>query len=280
MDSLNSFGLAGLILAFITLWISYKGFKDQSFKDRYCFDIDSILIHKEYIRLISSGFLHANWAHLIFNLLALFAFGPFIEQHLGIPYFLILYFSSMIGGDLFALYIHRQHGDYRALGASGATVGIMFSSIALNPHMEISPLGLIQIPGWLFGIIYVLASIYGIKTKRDNIGHEAHLAGGITGMLITLIMEPDTIKYHYITITLILTPVVVFIYLIYTRATFLLIDHNFTQQGARTIEDKYNSRKRTEEKEIDAILEKIHQKGMNSLTRKEKERLEKHSQKQ
>lgn len=146
--------------------------------------------------------------------------------------------------------------------------------------MHISFFGLpLSIPAWLFGIAFVGYSIYGIKSKRDNIGHEAHLGGALVGMLIALLMEPSAIMGNYITILLILVPSIVFMYLIVTRPGSLLIDNFFynAHQDFYSVDHKYNTDKFRKQSEIDRILDKINTRGIGSLTRKERSILEEYS---
>src|SRR4028118_187400 len=112
--------LVTLLLIAITTFLSYKGFNNRLFMQGYSFDIDKVLLNKEYSRLVSSGFLHTNWMHLIFNMIALYAFGSMLEPMLGGFQLLIIYFLSLIGGNLLALLIYKNYGDYSAVGASGA----------------------------------------------------------------------------------------------------------------------------------------------------------------
>lgn len=255
--------------------ISYQGLRSRAFMDKYSFQVDEILINKDYIRLVSSGFLHVSWLHLGFNMLTLYYFSGDVETLMGVNKFLLIYFGSLIGGDLFALYIHRNHYDYSAVGASGAISGIVFASIALFPGMEIGFFGLpFFMPGWIYGLLYVLVSIYGIKSQRDNIGHEAHLGGGLIGLLIAVAMVPSTLKYNYLPIVLIIIPCIIFIYLILTKPEFLLINTVFRKpKRFHTVEDRYYNEKQTREQELDKLLEKIGKTGMGSLSNKERERL-------
>src|SRR6185369_12962385 len=113
-------GIITLLIILNTVIFSYRGFKDESFFARYSFEIDRVLVNKEYIRLISSGLLHVSWMHLIFNMVALYFFSTNLESYLGPFRFLLIYIASLVGGNLFSLFIHRHHGDYSAVGASGA----------------------------------------------------------------------------------------------------------------------------------------------------------------
>ncbi|HEY0042408.1 MAG TPA: rhomboid family intramembrane serine protease [Flavisolibacter sp.] len=267
-----------LLLVVVTVFVSYKGFNDGFFKDRYAFDVERIMVAKEYYRIITSGFLHNTWMHLIFNMLALYFFGSSLEPLVGPIQLLLIYFITLVGGNLLALYIHRGHGDYSSVGASGAVNGIIFSSIAIAPSMGIGFFFLpLSIPAWAFGLAYILFSIYGIKANWGNSGHAAHLGGALTGMLLTIALYPDVFSVNYLPILVIIIPTIAFIaYLIY-KPEFLLMDTFSKKKQRRTIDHEYNLRKAQEQADIDSILEKIHKKGMKSLTRQEKEALEQYS---
>lgn len=138
----------GLLIISANVIISYFGFTNSHFFESCTFHVDRILIKKEYKRLITSGFIHLDWGHLIFNMLSLFFFYDYVEMFLGNIEFVILYFGSLLGGNLLALYIHRQHGDYSAAGASGAVSGVIFASIALFPGMGVGAFLIpVHIPG-------------------------------------------------------------------------------------------------------------------------------------
>ncbi len=277
---MESIGIASLLIIIINIVFSYNGFLKKSFFEKYKFNVYEILENKEYIRLISSGFLHVSWTHLLFNIVSLYSFSQIIETSLGSINFLLIYFGSLIGGDLLSLYIHRYHSDYSSVGASGAICGIIFACIALFPEIGIGPMFLpIHIPGWIYGLVYVLFSIYGIRSKDDNIGHEAHLGGALIGLIISIIIEPSSLSENYWIILLITIPCIVFIYLILTKPHILLVDNLFfkKQDNYYNIDHKYNAEKIASQKEIDTILEKINKKGINSLNKTEQAKLDKFS---
>ncbi|MCG2614327.1 rhomboid family intramembrane serine protease [Terrimonas sp. NA20] len=275
-------GIISLILIAANIAFSYKGFTNQSFFEGYKFEVDKILVHRDYKRLITSGFLHVNWTHLIFNMISLLLFSGAIEYTLGSFRFLIIYFVSLIGGSLLSLFIHRNHGSYSAVGASGAVCGIIFAAIALFPGIGVGFFFLpVSIPGWVYGVVYVAYSIYGIRSNKDNIGHEAHLGGALIGMAVALILEPAAFSENYLTILIILVPAIAFIVLIITKPHALLIDNFYfkTQKNYYSIDHKYNEEKMNSQREIDDILDKIGRKGMDSLSTTEKEKLKRFSRK-
>jgi membrane associated rhomboid family serine protease len=273
-------GTAGLILIIANIAFSYKGFTNDVFFSGYMFKVDSILVNKDYKRLITSGFLHISWTHLIFNMLSLYAFSGPLAAGIGTLQFLLIYFVSLVGGNLFCLFIHKNHGDYSAVGASGAVCGIIFASIALFPGMGVGFFGLpLFIPGWLYGILYVLYSIYGIRSKKSNVGHEAHLGGALVGMAVALVLEPAAAAENYQTILIITLPAIIFIYLIITRPHILLVDNFYFKKHKKyySVDHRYNEERNTRQQQVDKILDKINRKGIGSLSAKEKETLKKYS---
>lgn len=271
-------GITGILLIIANIAFSYKGFTNTTFFDGYKFEVNYILRYKDYKRLVTSGFLHIGWAHLIFNMVSLFAFSAPMNAVVGDLRFLVIYFVSLIGGNLLALFVHRHHGDYSAVGASGAVSGVIFACLALFPGMGIGIFGLVSIPGWLYGLTYVVYSIYGIKTQRDNIGHEAHLGGALIGMAAALLMVPAAFLNNYVLILMLSVPILIFLCLIITRPEILLIDGiRRRKHKVYSIDQKYNEEKLSQQQDIDRILDKIAAKGMNSLNKKEKEKLERYS---
>ena len=188
---------------------SYNGFNDISFFRKYEFHIGSIRAG-EQSRMFSSAFLHADWGHLFFNMFSLYMFAPVVLDYLGNMSFLLIYFGSLLSGSLLTLYFHKDDYHYRAIGASGAVTGVLYSAILLNPEMSLFIYFIpIPIPAYLFGIGYLLYSIYGMKSRRDNIGHTAHFGGAIGGYAITLIKDPILIQESTFTVVALAIPIVI-----------------------------------------------------------------------
>jgi membrane associated rhomboid family serine protease len=268
-------GIVSILIIGATCFISYKGFKSSDFFSRLEFEVEKILLYRDYKRLVTSGFVHVNWQHLAFNMLALFFFSFSLEASLGPVRFLILYFASEIGGNLVALLVHRKNPGYSSVGSSGAINGIIFASIVLFPGLQI-----FFLPGWVFGLFFILFSIYGIRSRRDNIGHESHLGGALTGMAIAILFHPAALTENTIPVILMFLPTVAFMMIIITRPQLLFVDNYwFTHKYNYTVDDRYNSQKKNTEQEVDRILDKINQRGINSLSRKERESLEEYSRK-
>jgi len=275
-------GIFVLIIIIVTTIVSYKGFTNNRFLEDYEFEVDRILKDRQYYRLITSGFLHTGWLHLGFNLFSLYIFSGVVEAGLGSFNFLLIYFASLTGGGLLSLLIHRRHGNYSSVGASGAVCGVMFASVALFPEMRIGLFPLpFSIPSWIYALIFVGFSIYGIRSQKDNIGHDAHLGGALVGMVLALILNPAALAENYGTILLILVPSVVFVYIIITRPELLFVDNLFykTQKDFYSIDHEWNVRRADQQQEVDRILDKISRSGMGSLSRKEKQTLRDYSKK-
>jgi membrane associated rhomboid family serine protease len=265
------------VLVIVNLIVSYKGLKDYSFLQRYSLNVPQLLLTRDYKRIFTSGFLHASWTHFIFNMIALYSFGTIAEDAFGPGIFLTIYIVSLICGNLYAIIIHRNKPSYNAIGASGAVSGIIFACIALFPDMRMGLMFIpgISIPAWIFGLLYIAYTIFGIRAQHDNIGHDAHLSGGIAGMILAISVYPEALSFNTLPILVILVPSLIFIYLSATRPAFMLANNPFEKpEGFVTIEDRYNATKRLREKELDQLLDKISVHGMDSLSKKEKERLE------
>ncbi|NBU82530.1 MAG: rhomboid family intramembrane serine protease, partial [Flavobacteriaceae bacterium] len=187
---------------------SIKGFNDESFFRKYQFDVGSIRAG-EHLRMVSSAFLHADFVHLAFNMIALYSFAPVVTESLGNLTFLLIYAGSLVFGSLLTMVFHGNEYNYRAVGASGAVTGIIYSSILLYPDMTIGIFGIIPMPAYIFGIVYLLYSIYGMKSRRDNIGHTAHFGGAIGGYAITLLKYPILFEQNTFMVILLAIPIIV-----------------------------------------------------------------------
>ncbi len=179
-----------IVLSMAIIAISILGFRKPWIMDTYLFSPQRILADKEYHRIISSSLFHINGPHLLFNFVSLFSFGTALEKEIGSPLFLLLFFLSVIGGNLLTLGVHRQN-EYRAAGASGGICGLILAYIFILPGGSIGPVWLpVGIPDYIYAVLFFIGSIYCIQGKRDNIAHEAHLGGGATGLLLAALINP------------------------------------------------------------------------------------------
>jgi len=158
----------------------------------------AIKYHKQYYRFISNGFIHADYPHLIFNMIALYSFGQSLELQvysyecylgsLGKLFFVLLYVLGLIVSSIPDYIKHKDDEYYRSLGASGAVSAVVFASIVLIPKSSIGfpLLPSVKIPGYIFGIVYLIITAYLDKKGKGRINHSAHLWGAIFGIVFTL----------------------------------------------------------------------------------------------
>ena len=194
---------------------SYIGFKDKLFFDRYKFNVLE-LDKGNFIRMISSGFLHVDYNHLIINMLTLYFFADYVVLGVGWLNFLIIYFLSLIIGNYLSYQFHKDQKDYNAVGASGAVSGIVFSSILIFPEMKLVFIFFpLPMPGYLFAVGYLIYTIYAMKKQNDNVGHTAHFGGSISGILTTLLIAPELFFKSALTVIIILITIPIFAYFIF-----------------------------------------------------------------
>jgi membrane associated rhomboid family serine protease len=144
--------------------------------------------------IFSNGFLHANAMHLIFNIMTFYFFAFPLEKTIGSLSFLILYFGSLIIADIPSIIKYRNDPSYASLGASGAISGVVFSMILFYPFsgLYIFPIPF-PLPAFVFGILYLAWSYYSSKHYEDIINHSAHFWGALAGIILTIILEPQSI---------------------------------------------------------------------------------------
>lgn len=206
---MGNLDLVAIIVIAANVIISFKGFNDLSFFNRYKFNVGGIR-RGEKIRMFSAGFLHVDTMHLFFNMFTFYFFAPIVIYHLGTLNFLIIYIASLILGNLLSLYFHKDEYHYSAVGASGAVTGILYSAILLQPNMQLGFMFIpLPIPAYAFGILYLLYSIYGMKKQLGNIGHDAHFGGAIGGYVVTLILLPSLFQTDLIMVALLAVPIVI-----------------------------------------------------------------------
>lgn len=189
--------------------VSLRGFSDQNFFERFKFSIGGIKAGQKE-RTITSGFLHVDFSHLLFNMLTLYFFADVVISWFGPTKFLVVYFISLLAGSLLALFFHKDEPYYSAVGASGAVTGVLYSAILLNPNMTLGFFFIpIPLPAYVLGIGYLLYSIYGMKKRLGNIGHTAHFGGAIGGYLITLFFRPSLLETDTMVVVLLAVPIII-----------------------------------------------------------------------
>ncbi len=183
-----------LALLILNVGVSlYALLVDQRIIDQYSLKPYRVLREREYVRLMSNGFLHGNLAHLAFNMIALFFFGPWIETILGPLKFLIVYLGSLLAADALTMITKRNDASYASVGASGAISGVLFAFCLFAPLEKVYLFFALGIPSILFALLYVGLSIYAMKQGGGRIAHEAHLGGALGGLVLTMLLEPASI---------------------------------------------------------------------------------------
>lgn len=180
-----------LLTIAVTVLCSLAGFASRRTVRDFAESPWEILHDGRWYQMFTSGFLHVDLGHLFMNMFTLFFFGPPVERILGGKGFAILYLGSLLAGSLLTLLLYHRDRTYRALGASGAVTGIVFSFVLFYPtaplYIFFIPIG---IPAFLFAAGYLAISIIGARRRSGRIGHAAHLGGAIGGVLLALALEP------------------------------------------------------------------------------------------
>ena len=202
-----------IVIIAANVLMSFKGFKDYSFFERYKFNSAAVK-NGDKVRIFSSGFLHVDTAHLFLNMLTLYFFADVVISALGSLSFLLIYLVSLFLGNALSYFFHKDEYNYNAVGASGAVSGIIYAAILLYPDMSLYLFLIpIPIPAYIFGIGYMLYSIYGMKRRVGNIGHDAHFGGAVGGYILTLAFAPWIFTSHLLMVILLAIPIVLLFFL-------------------------------------------------------------------
>jgi len=267
----------GIIVA--TVLTSYCGFRSSRVEEKYIFQPEAILAWKQYYRLITSGFLHADWWHLSLNMFSLYLFGRILELVLGAPQFLLIYFGAILAGNLLSLYVHRHH-EYLAYGASGGVCGVIFAYILVLPGSSVGFYMVpVHIPGWLYAIFFILGSFQAMRIGRGNVGHDAHLGGAIVGLLIAAALDPEAVRANWKVFGIVLGSAIgLLIYLWMNPLMVPCPSFSFRPLWRKSRRTELPKDKQ-DERVMDAVLEKIATSGMDSLSKEERALLEGMSEK-
>lgn len=164
--------------------------------------------NKEWYRLITYGFVHADYTHLIINMLVFWSFGVYVERIFkmyaqarmignGTIDFLLLYFGGMVVATLHDLIKRRNDPAYVSIGASGAVSAVVFTSIFFNPWSKIYFFGILPIPGIIFGVLYLVYSQYMARRGVGNVNHTAHFYGALFGFVFPILVNPS-LAYEFL----------------------------------------------------------------------------------
>jgi membrane associated rhomboid family serine protease len=186
------------LLIGITVLVSWQAFNNPRLLERLILWPPAIERNRQYERLVTHGFIHADGQHLLFNMITLFFFGRVIEPvfvaQIGVLGFVAFYLSAIVMAIMPTYFRHQHDSQYRSLGASGAVSAVLFSYILFAPWSLIFVFFL-PVPAILYAVAYIGYSIWMDRRGGDNINHSAHLWGAAYGVMFTLLMEPDVLGH-------------------------------------------------------------------------------------
>lgn len=192
----------------ITVLASVVAFSNEGIWRSMALEPYRMVRTKQYHQVITAGLVHANFGHLLINMLTLFFFGPALEsmpldgaEAVGGTRVLVIYLVSLVLGNVYPLVKYRNTPEYIAIGASGAVSGIVFSFCLFEPLRMLGVFFVIPMPAFVFAILYVAYSIWAMRSREDNIGHEAHLAGALGGVVATFIAAPTVVDRIFALLT-------------------------------------------------------------------------------
>lgn len=182
----------------VTALISYIAFSNPELSNKLQFNAAKIIHQKEYYRLVSHAFIHANWTHLIVNMMVLYFFGRNIEVYFSYyfggkatAYLLLLYFGGILASNGWSLIKHKNNYYYNAVGASGAVAAVLFATIFFRPWEPLYLFAVLPIPGILFALGYLFYSYQSGKKNNDNVAHDAHFLGAVFGFIFPILLRPS-----------------------------------------------------------------------------------------
>lgn len=187
-----------VFIIILTVGISFYAFGNPKVMNDYLFLVHRINNQKEYFRFVSSGFIHADFNHLLFNMITLFSFGSYVEAYFDAIFpsnskviFVLFYMSAMIVSQIPSYFKNKNNYQYASLGASGAISAVLYASILFDPWSKIYFFMIIPIPAVIFGALYLALSYYMHKNKIFNWEHLVHITGAIYGFIFPALFYPD-----------------------------------------------------------------------------------------
>jgi membrane associated rhomboid family serine protease len=187
-----------LMLVIIISMTSILGLYNREVIQQFQFNAFQVYHKHQYYRMVSHALVHANWEHLLVNMIVLWSFGSVVEHYFQLNfggnsrwYYLALFVGSVIFSSLWSLIKQRNNFYYNAVGASGAVSAVLFAAIFFSPWNPILIFGVLPMPGVIFGLLYLYYSYYMSRKKLDNIGHDAHFLGAVIGFCAPIIIRPS-----------------------------------------------------------------------------------------
>jgi len=182
-----------LVLVAITVAISIAGFNNLRVIESLIFSPLAVLRNRDWHRLVTYGFIHADGTHLLFNMVTLFFFGPQVEAALvpriGSAGYILFYLAALVVSILPSMWRHRNDAKWLSLGASGAVTAVLFAFILLRPWAMIVVF-VVPMPAILYAVVYVAYTIWADRRQRDRVNHSAHLWGAAFGVLFMVALSP------------------------------------------------------------------------------------------
>ena len=191
-------GITEIIVA-LTCLISWQALNNKNFQNQCMFIPYNVKHFNEYYRLLSHVLIHADFAHLAFNMISMFYLGKYLEMelvyeygNLGLYYFVILYLLGGLAATILPYYRNSDNSMYRSLGASGAVSSVVFATIMWNPQLELMLLFIpIPIKAYILGPIYLAVEYYSMRRGGSGVAHDAHIGGALFGILFVLLIDPN-----------------------------------------------------------------------------------------
>lgn len=187
-----------ILLIIIISLVSYVAWQKPELQEKLLFHPYSMKHRNEYFRFITGGFVHSGWLHLFFNMFTFYFFGSVLEMSFdrifgneGFAYLVSLLIFGIIVSDIPTYFKYKDAPHYRAVGASGGVAAVVFCSIMFFPTNDLCLYGIICIPGFILGPLFLIYSYYQGKRQVDNINHDAHFYGALFGVLFSLFVDPQ-----------------------------------------------------------------------------------------
>ena len=193
-----------LLIILVTSVVSIVAFRNQRLLDDLILWPPALTRSREYYRLVTYGLVHADGAHLFFNMISLYFAGRIMEAFFSAamgPFgFLTFYIGALVFSILPSYLANRRNAGYRSLGASGAVSAVLFAFILLAPWSRIYVI-VFPMPAILYGVLFVVYSVYMDRRGGDNVNHSAHLWGALYGVLFTIALRPEALLNFLGTLT-------------------------------------------------------------------------------
>jgi len=194
-----------ITIVIATMAVTIVAFRNERLYERLLLSVDAVLSKGEWWRMLTAGLVHADWPHLLANMFSLFAFGSWLEHSIQSWRFGMLYGIGILVASFTSVVLHRHAADYRAVGASGGVCAVIGGSVVIYPDVGIMVFPLpIPIPGWIFGSLFVIYSVVGVREQWDNVGHAAHLGGTLFGIGLMVAFYPQLALMHWMYVLAIL----------------------------------------------------------------------------